>query len=161
MNYITEELKEEKDSVLEYYLERGYKVIYPNKNIKIQLKRKYDGSTSRHIRTGLWCWKLNLWDRIFTYKNDLFLKPCNFGKNYSKTELIISRDNFSGSFNLGADVYIASEGNVGSETLFLEKIKYILFYQGARKVVIITAKKHEEKIKNKKQIEEELDLTFN
>lgn len=29
MNYITEELKEEKDSVLEYYLERGYKVIYP------------------------------------------------------------------------------------------------------------------------------------
>ena len=35
MNYITEELKEEKDSVLEYYLERGYKVIYPNKNIKI------------------------------------------------------------------------------------------------------------------------------
>lgn len=79
MNYITEELKEEKDSVLEYYLERGYKVIYPNKNIKIQLKRKYDGSTSRYIRTGLWCWKLNLWDRIFTYKNDLFLKPCNFG----------------------------------------------------------------------------------
>ena len=119
MNYITEELKEEKDSVLEYYLERGYKVIYPNKNIKIQLKRKYDGSTSRHIRTGLWCWKLNLWDRIFTYKNDLFLKPCNFGKNYSNTELIISRDNFSGSFNLGQDVYIASEGNVGSETLFL------------------------------------------
>lgn len=169
MNYITEELKEEKDSVLEYYLERGYKVIYPNKNIKIQLKRKYDGSTSRHIRTGLWCWKLNLWDRIFTYKNDLFLKPCNFGKNYSKTELIISRDNFSGSFNLGTDVYIASEGNVSSETLFLEKIKYILFYQGAKKVVIFTdnnfktkaAKKHEEKIKNKKQIEEELDLTFN
>ena len=169
MNYITEELKEEKDSVLEYYLGRDYKVIYPNKNIKIQLKRRYDGSTSRHIRTGLWCWKLNLWDRIFTYKNDLFLKPCNFGKNYSKTELIISRDNFSGSFNLGTDVYIASEGNVGSETLFLEKIKYILFYQGARKVVIITdnnfktkaAKKHEEKIKNKKQIEEELDLTFN
>jgi len=27
MNYITEELKEEKDSVLEYYLERNYKVI--------------------------------------------------------------------------------------------------------------------------------------
>ena len=70
---------------------------------------------------------------------------------------------------MGTDVYIASEGNVSSETLFLEKIKYILFYQGARKVVIITdnnfktkaAKKHEEKIKNKKQIEEELDLTFN
>ena len=36
MNYITEELKEEKDSVLEYYLGRDYKVIYPNKNIKIQ-----------------------------------------------------------------------------------------------------------------------------
>lgn len=40
MNYITEELKEEKDSVLEYYLERGCKVIYPNKNIKIQLKKE-------------------------------------------------------------------------------------------------------------------------
>lgn len=83
--------------------------------------------------------------------------------------MIISRDNFSGSFNLGTDVYIESYGNVVSETLFLEKIKYILFYQGAKKVVIFTdnnfktkaAKKHEEKIEKKKQIEKELDLTFN
>lgn len=159
----------ESKSKLDELVQEGYKIIYPNKNIKIQLKRKYDDSTSRHIRTGLGCWKLNLWDRLFTYRNDLFLKPGNFGKKYSKTELIISRDNFSGSFNLGKDVYIESDGNVVSETLFLEKIKYILFYQEAKKVVIFTdnnfktkaAKKHEEKIKNKKQIEEELDLTFN
>lgn len=167
MNYITEELKEEKDSVLKYYLERNYKVIYPNKNIKIQLKRYYNDWFTNHIKTGLSCWKLNLWERLFTYRNDLFLKPGDF--NRGESELIISRDNFSGSFNLGKDVYVESGNEIKSKSLFLNKIKYILFYQGARKVVIITdndfktkaAKKHEEKIEKKKQIEEELDLTFN
>jgi len=51
----------------------------------------------------------------------------------------------------------------------LNKIKYILFSQSTRRVVIFTdndfktkaAKKHEEKIEKKKQIEKELDLTFN
>ena len=167
MNCITEELKEEKDSVLEYYLGRDYKVIYPNKNIKIQLKRSYNDWLTKHIKTGLSCWKLNLWERLFTYRNDLFLKPGDFNKG--KSELIISRDNFSGSFNLGNDVYIESGNGGKSKTLFLNKIKYILFSQSTKRVVIFTdndfktkaAKKHEEKIEKKKQIEKELDLTFN
>lgn len=89
--------------------------------------------------------------------------------NKGKSELIISRDNFSGSFNLGNDVYIESGNGVKSKTLFLNKIKYILFSQSTKRVVIFTdndfktkaAKKHEEKIEKKKQIEKELDLTFN
>ena len=90
MNYITEELKEEKDSVLEYYLGRDYKVIYPNKNIKIQLKRSYNDWLTKHIKTGLSCWKLNLWERLFTYTiviNYLFTHLNDF-PNMTKDEFI-------------------------------------------------------------------------
>ena len=167
MNHIVEE---EKKDELTSHIELGYKVIYPNKNVKIKLvkrtRTRYDEyETSHHIKSGLNCWGIGLIDRFTKYRNDLFLIPCDFSDGYN--ELRISRAGVKADFNLGPDVQIYSgEKYLGSKTKFHEKIKYILFYQNTGRLRILiddnfktkAAQKHERNSKEKRKLEEELDL---
>lgn len=167
MNHIVEE---EKKDELTPHIEAGYKVIYPNKNVKIKLvkrtRTRYDEyETSQHIKSGLNCWGIGLIDRFTKYRNDLFLTPCDFSAGYNK--LTISRAGAEAVFNLGQDVQIYSgEKYLGSKTKFHEKIKYILFYQNTGRLRILiddnfktkAAQKHERISNEKRKLEEELDL---
>lgn len=169
MNHIVE--KEKKD-ILTSHIEEGYKVIYPNKNVKIKLIRYYRKSSfssfkvSSHIKTALTCKNLNLYDRLINYRNDLFLTPCVFD-NGGYSELIISRDKAEMTFKLDTDVYIYSgESYLGSETKFCEKIKYILISRNNDKLRIVVdeefktrdAKKHEKIQNENKKLKRELNL---
>ena len=167
MNHIVEE---EKKDELTPHIEAGYKVIYPNKNVKIKLvkrtRTRYDEyEVSHHIKSGLNCWGVGLFDRFTKYRNDLFLIPCDFSNGYN--ELRISRAGAKAVFKLGSDVHIYSgEKYLGSKTNFHEKIKYILFYQNTGRLRILiddnfktkAAQKHERISNEKKKLEEELDL---
>lgn len=164
MNHIVEEKKD----ILAPHIKDGYKVIYPNKDVKIELVKTYADCAHSYIKTGLTCWGLKFKDRLSTYKNNLFLSPGNFEKGNSK--LTISRDGAKVTFPLEKNVVIYDSSNkyFGSEIKFPEKIEYILFNQGAvtNRLRIITDKDFKtktaqkyERIQNaKKKLEEELDL---
>ena len=166
MNHIVEE--EEKKDILTPHIEDGYKVIYPNKSVKIELVRTYADCAHSYIKTGLTCSGLKFKDRLTTYKNNLFLKPGNFEKGTSR--LTISRDGAKVTFPLERNVAVYDSSNkyLGSEIKFPEKIEYILFKQGevTNRLRIITDKEFKtksaqkyERIQNaKKKLEEELDL---
>ena len=168
MNHIVEE---EKKDELTTHIEDGYKVIYPNNNVKIKLIRYYKRHVnakfeiSSVVHSGLTCRGLNLFDRI-SHRTDLFLMPCIFD-NGGCSDLEISRANAKASFELGSRVNIYSgEKYLGSGTQFHEKIKYILFNQNTNHLRILidnnfktkSAQKHERIQNEKKKLEKELDL---
>lgn len=167
MNHIVEE---EKKDILAPHIEDGYKVIYPNKNVKIELVNIYKKRASQHIKIGLICSGLKLWDRLSTYKKDLFLKPGNFEKGENK--LTISRDGAEATFNLERNIFIYDLNNkyFGSEAKFPEKIEYILLKQNFNTThlrIIIddkfktkAAQKHYRIQNEKRKLEEELDLNL-
>ena len=169
MNSIVEE---EKKDILATHIEDGYKVIYPNKDVKIKLLRHYRKSNlhnykvSNIIKSGLICKSLNLYDRLINYRGDLFLTPCVFD-NGGYSELIISRNTIKMSFKLDSDVYIYSGTTyLGSEAKFCEKIKYILISRNNDKLRIVVdekfktkdAKKYEKIENEKKKFKKELGL---
>lgn len=169
MNHI---LENEKNDILAYHIKDGFKVIYPVKNVKIQLIRHYRLSSLHNytiystIKSGLNCWNLNLWDRLINCRNDLFLTPCMFN-NGGHSELIISKGDAKASLNLGDNVDIYSGVNyLGSESKFYEKIKYILFNQDHNTLRIViddnfktkAAQKYELTKNENKKLGEELDL---
>lgn len=166
MNHIVEE--EKKKDILAPHIEEGYKVIYPNKNVKIELVKTYADCSHTYIKTGLTCSGLKLKDRLTTYKSNLFLNPSDFERGTSK--LTISREGAKATFRLEKNIVIYNSNNkyLGSETKFPEKIEYILLKQGQtiNRLRIITddefktkaAQKHERIQNEKKKLEKELDL---
>lgn len=165
MNHI---VKEEKKDILAPHIEDGYKVIYPNKNVKIELIKTYADFSHSYIKTGLTCSGLKLKDRLTTHKSNLFLKPGDFESGTN--ELTISRDGAKATFRLEKNIVIYDSNNkyLGSETKFPKKIEYILLKQGQsiNRLRIITdnefktkaAQKHENIQNEKRKLEEELDL---
>lgn len=157
----------EKEDKLKSYLTDGYKIIYPNKsNIQIELKyqKEYSREVISQIQKGISCKALNLWDRLFIYRNDLFLSPDSFG--YGTRDLTLSIEVFSGDFRVYEVTIHNSKTELTQGTEFLERIEYILFNQTNKKIEIFIddnfktkAAKKKERIQNeKKKIEQDLDL---
>ena len=154
MNHIVEE---EKKDELTTYIEDGYKVIYPNNNLSIELIRKYRDDSwgsvraASHIKSSSNCWGISLYDRFF---------------NSGTLKLVIKRARAEATIDLRAVRIYSDEDYLGIKTQFYEKIKYILFNAESKNLKIVidqnfktnAAKKHEQILNENKNLAKELGI---
>lgn len=148
----------EKTSDLDEFVKKGYKIVYPmdkNTSIKTDVIIEVDTGLcvikKSPLKKALYCNKLNLYQKFFSLRNNLFLEPSDFRpEQIERAILKFSNGKFSDEYNIKS-ISIYSRNKYSKINSFYEKINYILFNPNEKSVVFIVD--NDFKTKDNKKLE--------
>lgn len=134
----------EKTNDLDEFVKKGYKIVYPmdkNTSIKTDVIIEVDTGLcvikKSPLKKALYCNKLNLYQKFFSLRNNLFLEPSDFrSEQIERAILKFSNGKFSDEYNIKS-ISIYSRNKYSKINSFYEKIIYILFNPNKKSVVFI------------------------
>lgn len=148
----------EKTNDLDEFVKKGYKIVYPmdkNTSIKTDVIIEVDTGLcvikKSPLKKALYCNKLNLYQKFFSLRNNLFLEPSDFRpEQIERAILKFSNGKFSDEYNIKS-ISIYSRNKYSKINSFYEKINYILFNPNEKSVVFIVD--NDFKTKDNKKLE--------
>ena len=148
----------EKTNDLDEFVKKGYKIVYPmdkNTSIKTDVIIEVDTGLcvikKSPLKKALYCNKLNLYQKFFSLRNNLFLEPSDFrSEQIERAILKFSNGKFSDEYNIKS-ISIYSRNKYSKINSFYEKIIYILFNPNKKSVVFIVD--NDFKTKDNKKLE--------